>query len=78
MFETEEEYRSFAKQYISRRLKENKNDAIEELSAYVGNWMWMNRRARQFFQKIEAVAVGETAEKTAELKSKIEAKVKAL
>ena len=34
-----EDYRAFAKKYIKQRLSEGERDAIEELSAYLGDWM---------------------------------------
>ena len=34
-----EQYRAFAKRYVVRRLLENEDDAIEELSAYLGDWL---------------------------------------
>jgi len=34
-----EDFRLFAKGYIQRRLAEDKRDAINELSAYLGDWL---------------------------------------
>lgn len=48
----EEDYRGFAKAYIQRRLAENKRDAIEELSAYLGNWMWVKQRMKKALEPV--------------------------
>ena len=51
--------RTFAKRYIERRLKEDHRDAVEELSAYLGDWLYWRSKARQAFVRIEAVEAGE-------------------
>ena len=51
-FQTEADYRDFAKRYIIKRLDENRNDAIEELSAYLANWLHLQEIGKKFFDDI--------------------------
>ena len=37
------DYREFCRRYIRKRLAENEDDAIEELSTYLDNWMASRR-----------------------------------
>lgn len=43
--------RRFARNYITKRLNEGRNDAIEELSAYLADWLTM----RQSIQDLAAI-----------------------
>ncbi len=56
--------REFAKRYIKRRLKEGpQHDVIEELSAYIGVWMWERERARVFLEDLEEKELRRRVEK---------------
>lgn len=44
-----EDHRTFARKYIKRRLDEGRNDAIEELSAYLADWMYTKERFKKIF-----------------------------
>jgi len=44
------DYRDFARAYIQRRLEENKRDGIEELSAYLADWLSLRDRFKKLFK----------------------------
>ena len=49
---TQDDYRAFAHRDITKRLKEGpRYDVIEELSAYVGIWMWQRARVAKLAGK---------------------------
>lgn len=50
---TQQQYQDFAKRYITKRLSEGKHDAIEEMSAYLGIWMWQNDRAKEVLREFD-------------------------
>lgn len=46
---SEEYLRASAKRYITKRLREgSREDVIEELSAYLGAWMYSRQKVRQW------------------------------
>ena len=47
----EHKRRAFARKYIERRLSEGREDAIEELSAYLADWLTL----RQTIQDLAAI-----------------------
>lgn len=48
-----DELRKFAKKYIKKRLDEGREDAIEELSAYLADWMHTRERFKHLSAKFK-------------------------
>lgn len=51
---TESEYRDFARSYIRKRLAEGEQDAVEEMAAYLAQWLLMQDRLKEALAHIEA------------------------
>ncbi len=57
---TQEQYRDFARRYITERFAEDEVDTIEEMSAYISDWMLMRDRMKRILGEEGLLRDGDT------------------